>query len=166
MAQWAHTRSDLVARWFRCNHSRRNPVLSGGEICKLESGGSQSGVPGPGAAASHGTLPGMQILYSTLTSAAETGVGVVVVQSLTPVQLFATPWTAACQASLSFNISPSLLKLMSMESVMPSNHLILCHPLLLLPSIFPSIQWISSSHQGAKALVLASVLSKNILNFS
>ena len=55
------------------------------------------------------------------------------------VQRFATPWTAACQASLSFTISWSLLKLMSIESVMPSNHLILCHPLLLLPSIFPSI---------------------------
>ena len=54
------------------------------------------------------------------------------------VQLFATPWTAAHQASLSFTISQSLLKLMSIESVVPSNHLILCHPLLLLPSIFPS----------------------------
>ena len=54
------------------------------------------------------------------------------------VQLFVTPWTAACQASLSIIKSQSLLKLMSIESVMPSNHLILCHPLLLLPSIFPS----------------------------
>ena len=51
-----------------------------------------------------------------------------------------TPWTAAHQASLSFSISRSLRKLMSIESVMPSNHLILCHPLLLLPSIFPSIR--------------------------
>ena len=49
------------------------------------------------------------------------------------------PWTVVCQASLSFTNSQSLLKLMSIESVMPSNHLILCHPLLLLPSIFPSI---------------------------
>ena len=56
------------------------------------------------------------------------------------VQFFATPWTAACQTSLSITNSPSLLKLMSIESVMPSNHLILCHPLLLLPSIFPSIR--------------------------
>ena len=55
------------------------------------------------------------------------------------VQLFATPRTAACQASLSFTISQNLLKLMSIELVMPSNHLILCHPLLLPPSIFPSI---------------------------
>ena len=51
-----------------------------------------------------------------------------------------TPWTVACQASLSITNSQTLLKLMSMESVMPSNHLILCHPLLLLPSIFPSIR--------------------------
>ena len=55
-------------------------------------------------------------------------------------QLFMIPWTAAHQASLSFTIPQSLLKLMSIESVMPSNHLILCRPLLLLPSIFPSIQ--------------------------
>ena len=59
-------------------------------------------------------------------------------QLLSHVQLFATPWTAAHQASLSFTISQSLLKLMSIESVMPSNHLILCRPLLLLLSIFPS----------------------------
>ena len=63
-----------------------------------------------------------------------------VVQSLSRVRLFATPWTEARQASLSFTISQSLLKLMSMELVMPSNRLILCHPLLLLPSIFPSIR--------------------------
>ena len=60
------------------------------------------------------------------------------VQSLNHVQLFATPWTAACQASLSITNFQSLLKLMSTELVMASNHLILCHPLLLLPSIFPS----------------------------
>ena len=59
------------------------------------------------------------------------------VQSLSHVQLFATPWTAARQASLSITNSWSLVKFMSIESVMPSNHLILCHPLLLLPSIFP-----------------------------
>ena len=55
-----------------------------------------------------------------------------------------TPWTAACQTSLSIINSQSLLKLMSIESVMPCNHLILCHPLLLLPSIFPSIRVFSS----------------------
>ena len=65
-------------------------------------------------------------------------------QSLSRIQLFATPWTAAHQVSLSFTISRSLLKLMSMESVMPSNHLFLCHPLLLLPSVFPSISVFSN----------------------
>ena len=66
------------------------------------------------------------------------------VQSLSCVQLFATPWTAACQVSLSITNSRSLPKLMSIESVMPSNHLILCHPLLLLPSIFPSMRVFSN----------------------
>ena len=65
------------------------------------------------------------------------------VQSLSHVQLFATPWTAAGQASLSITNSQSLLKLMAIRSVMPSNHLILC-PLLLLPSMFPSIRVFSS----------------------
>ena len=67
-----------------------------------------------------------------------------VIQSLSPVQLFVTPWTAARQASLSFTISWNLLKLMSIESVMPSNHLILCRLLLLLPLIFPSIRVFSN----------------------
>ena len=66
------------------------------------------------------------------------------VKSLSPVHLFATPWTAACQASLSITNSWSILKLMSIESVMPYNHLILCHPLLLLPSIRPSIRVFSN----------------------
>ena len=66
------------------------------------------------------------------------------VQSLSRVQLFATPWTTARQASLSITKSQSLLKLMSIESVMPSNHLILCRLLLLLPSIFPSIRVFSN----------------------
>ena len=69
---------------------------------------------------------------------------VAVVQLLSSVRLFSVPWTAARQASLSFTISPSLLKLMSIESVMPSNHLILCCPHLLLPSIFPSIKVFSN----------------------
>ena len=63
-----------------------------------------------------------------------------VVQPLSRVWLFATQWTAARQASLSFIISQSFLKLTSVEMVMPSNHLALCHPLILLPSIFPSIR--------------------------
>ena len=66
------------------------------------------------------------------------------VQSLSHVQLFATPWTAACQASLSFTNSRSLLKLNSIELVMPSTHLILCRPLLLPPSIFPRIRVLSN----------------------
>ena len=68
----------------------------------------------------------------------------VAVQSLSPVQPLAAPWTAAHQASLSFTISRSLLKHMSIELVMPSNHLILFRPLLLLPSVFPSIRVISN----------------------
>ena len=66
------------------------------------------------------------------------------VQSLSCVQLFTNPWTAARQASLSFTNSQSLLKLISIKSVMPSNHLILCRPLLLLPSTFPSIRVFSN----------------------
>ena len=68
----------------------------------------------------------------------------VVVQLLSCVRLFVTSWTTACQASLSFTISQSLFKLMSIESVMPSNHLILCGPLLVLPSIFPSTRVFSN----------------------
>ena len=73
------------------------------------------------------------------------------VQSLSRIQLFATPWTAAHQASLSITNSQSLLKLMFIELVMPSNHLIVCHPLLLPPSIFPSIRIFSNEsvfHMG------------------
>ena len=66
------------------------------------------------------------------------------VQLLSRVQLFVAPWTAARQASLSLTNSRSLLKPMHLELVMPSNHLILCHPLLLLPSIFPSIRVFSN----------------------
>ena len=76
-------------------------------------------------------------------------------QSLSCVHLFATPWTAAHQASLSFTTSWSFLKLLSIELVMPSNHLILYHPLLFLPSFFPSIRAfsnVSSLHQVAKIL--------------
>ena len=91
-----------------------------------------------------------------------------VVQLLIRVLLFVTPWTAVHQAPLSFTLSQSLLKLMSIMSVMPSNHLILCCPLLLLPSIFPNIKifsnrsnlpirWLST---GASAS--ASVLPMNI----
>ena len=77
------------------------------------------------------------------------------VQSLSRVPLFVTPWIAACQASLSITNSWSSLRLTSIESVMPSSHLILCRPLLLLPPIPPSIrlfQWVNSSHEVAKVL--------------
>ena len=67
-----------------------------------------------------------------------------VIQALSPVRLSVTPWTAAHQASLSFTISQSLLKLTSIQSVMPSSHLTLCRPLLLLPSVFPSIRVFSN----------------------
>ena len=88
---------------------------------------------------------------------------VVVVQSLSCIWLFATPWTAACQTSLSFTILQSLLKLMSIDSVMPSNHLILCHLLLLLPSIFHSIRvFTTSGGQSIGASASASVLPANI----
>ena len=80
----------------------------------------------------------------TIQNELKTNVRISSVQSLSRVRLFATPWTAACQASLSFTNSQSLLELMFIESVMPSNHLILCRPLLLLPSILPSIRVFSN----------------------
>ena len=82
-----------------------------------------------------GALQGPGMVYCCWTH-----IVVVVVQSLSCIWLFATPGTAACQGSLSFTISLNLIKLMSIESVMPSNHLILSFPLLLLPSIFPYIR--------------------------
>ena len=90
------------------------------------------------------------------------------VQLLSRVWLFVTPWNAARQASLSITNSQNLLKLMSIESVMPSNHLILCLPLLLLPSIFPSIrsflmsQFFPSGGQSTGVSASASVLPMNI----
>ena len=87
---------------------------------------------------------GRQSLHHCVTWEAPIEKIVAVVQSLNRVRLFATPWTAAHQASLSFTISQSLLKLMPIVSMMPYNHLILCCPLLLQPSIFPSIRVFSS----------------------
>ena len=81
---------------------------------------------------------------STLWNSTESKLCLSSVQSLSHVWLFGTPWTAACQAFLSITNSRSLLKLMSIELVMPPNHLILCHPLLLPPSIFPSIRVFSN----------------------
>ena len=92
------------------------------------------------------------------------------VQSLSHVWLFATQWTTAHQASLSITYSQSLLKLISIESVMPSNHLILCCPLLLLPSVFPSIrvfpksQFFTSGGQSIGASASTSVLPMNTQN--
>ena len=89
-------------------------------------------------------------------------------QLLSHVRLFVTPWAAARQASRSFTISRSFLKLMSIESVMPSNHLTLCHPLLLLPSIFsasgsfPMSRLLASGGQSTGASASASVLPMNI----
>ena len=92
--------------------------------------------------------------------------GIVAVQSLSHVQLFVTPWTAACWASLFFTNSWSLLKLMSIDLVMPSNHLILRHHLLLLPSIFPSIRVFSKESaltSGGQSIgASASALPMNI----
>ena len=86
---------------------------------------------------------------------------IVVVQLLSHVQLFATPWNAAHQASLSFTVSWNLFRFMSIESVMPFNYLILCHLLPLLPSIFPSIR--VSSNELALCIILLDLL-KNLLN--
>ena len=100
----------------------------------------EHGIPGPGDRVDQnspanlgdtGPIPGLGRFHT------------VFVQSLSCVRLFATPWITAYQASLSFTVSQSLLKLMSIVSVMPSNHLILCHS-LLLPSVFPSIKIFSS----------------------
>ena len=94
------------------------------------------------------------------------------VQSLSRVQLFVTLWTAARQASLSITNSQSLLKLMCIESVMPSNHLILCRPLLLQPSILPSIrvfqmsQFFPSGGQSIRVSASTSVLPMNTQNWS
>ena len=103
----------------------------------------------------------MSLLFNMLSSESE-------VKLLSHVQLFATPRTAACQASLSITNSRSLLRLMSIESVMPSNHLILCRPLLLLPQSFPASgsfqisQFFSSCDQSIGVSASATVLPMNI----
>ena len=82
----------------------------------------------------------LHLVVRALTQVSRQGSFYISVQLLSCVRLFATPWIAPHQASLSITNSQSLLKLISIESVMPSNHLILCHPLLFLPSVFPSIR--------------------------
>ena len=107
-------------------------------------------------------------LWLTVTCQTPSFTLVVVLQLLSNVRLFATPWTAAHQAVLSINNSRSLFILMSMELVMPFNHLIFCHPLLLLPSIFannrvfPTSQLFASGSQSVGVSALASVLPMNI----
>ena len=103
---------------------------------------SWSGLPFPSA----GDLPdpGIESGSPALAAGFLTTAPSVAVQSLSRVLLFVIPWTAAHQASLSFTVSWNLLKLMSIELVMPFNHLILCRPLLLLPSVFPSIRVFSN----------------------
>ena len=89
-------------------------------------------------------LPFLHLRLIGLQCSEQSELGLSSVQSLSHVQLFETPWTTACQPSLSITNSQSLLKLMSIKSVMPPNPLILCHPLLLLSSIFPSIRVFTS----------------------
>ena len=90
------------------------------------------------------TQVGRREIFYLWLAKQKNGVSLSSVQLLSRVRLFATPWIAACQASLSITNSRSLLKLMSIELVMPSSHFILCCPLLLLPSIFPSIRVFSN----------------------
>ena len=114
----------------------------------------------------------MVLLLQGLTSSAHKALTptclIVVVHLLSDVQLFATPWTTACQAPLSFTTSWSLLKVMSIESAMPSSHLILCHLLLLLPPILPSIRVFSNESTFCMSIgtsALASVLPMNTQDF-
>ena len=101
--------------------------------------------PPPGDLSNPGINPGLLHCRWILYSLSHKGsLQLSSVQSLSSVRFFATPWTAACQASLYITNSWSLLKLMSIETVMPSNHLILCHPILLLLSISPSIRVFSN----------------------
>ena len=112
-----------------------------------------------GQEASWGCSAG-RLQHSAMVKARLRTQAIIAVQLLSLAWLFVTPWTAARQASLSFPISWSLLKLMSIELVVPDNHLVLCYLLLLLPSIFPSIRvFSSSSHQVARILELRLCIS-------
>ena len=137
----------------------KGPPIIGSALCS-HSIGLESGVrsfrcafrPSGGETGWDSDPPGNVVFTSSCSMALHTEAhtscwlppGVVVQLVSHALLLFVTPWTTACQASLIFTISWSLLKLMSTELVMPSNHLILCHPLLLLPSIFPSIMVFSN----------------------
>ena len=127
---WSCTRSP----WLWSPQSSHSSTVRG-----LLPRGDLLGFPCPGTGR-HSILQGRYVNPGPSILCVWFGGGGVTVQSLSRVRLFVTPWTAAGQASLSFTTSRSLLKLMSVESVMPTNHLILCRPFLLLPSIFPSIR--------------------------
>ena len=101
-------------------------------------------IPGSGRPPGEGNGYPLQYYCLKKSHGQSSPVVLVIVQSLSCVQLFVTPWTAALQAFLSFTISQNLLKLMSLEAVMPSNYLFLCQHLLLPPSLFPSIRVFSS----------------------
>ena len=114
------------------------------------------------------TVKGYRSNYSDVNVDNDNHLNIVVIQSLSHVRLFKTPRTTARQASLSFTISQSLFKLMSIESMMSSNHLILCHHLLLPPSVFPSIkvfqisQFFTLGGQSIRDSASASVFPMNI----
>ena len=120
----------------------RSPVLQADALPERLSyqGSLSSSISDDKSKNNNGNYPKSILVYKALSTVS----GIVIVQSLNSVRLFVTPWTAACQDFLSFIISWSLLKLMSIELVMPSNHFTLCRPLLLLPSIFPSIRVFSN----------------------
>ena len=114
-------------------------------------------LPDPGMDPTSPALPGRFFTTELPGKPESKKVVVVIVQLLSSVRLFVTPWTTAHQASLFFTISQSLLKLMFVESVMPSNHFTLCHPLFLLSCLSHLqglFQWVGSSHQVAKVLEL------------
>ena len=141
---------------------RRGPICPG---CLLKCGRrgepAEDGASGPEVGGSPGCAPCLHTWWSRGQCRRATGPGrwhrqppgrlcvlysprVLIVQSLSRVRLFVSPWTVARQTSLSFTVSQSLLKLTSIELVMPSDHLILCRPLLLPPSVFPSVRVFSS----------------------
>ena len=127
----------LFATPWTAAHQASLSIINSGSLLKLMS--IKSVMPSNHLILCHPLLFPPSIFPSIRLFSSEPVLHISSVQSLSHVQLFATPWTAACQASLSIINSRSLLKLMTIELVMPSNHLILCHPLLLMPSILPSI---------------------------
>ena len=143
LSQWCHpTNSSFAAPFSFCLQSF--PASGSFPMSQLFASGGQSIGTSASASNIQGWFPLGLTAWISLQSKGLSRIFFSSVQSLSHVQLFATPWAAARQTSLSNTNSQSLPKLMSIESVMPSSHLILCHPLLLLPSIFPSIRVFSS----------------------